>query len=190
MELESYTPVNIVVGRFQPLTNGHIKCINDTFKNTGLTTILIIVNTDETRISTYNPFPTEMLIDMYMNICMSHPHIEGFVITSNADIVKNTEKLKEYGYIAAAWTCGEDRYDSYKKMVQNYYEKSFITNDFTLYCIPRNKNDISATSVRNDILNNNYNNFINKTPFNILPKKMGRRYFNIMHEQISKINKK
>ena len=26
---------NIVIGRFQPLTNGHVKCINETYKKYG-----------------------------------------------------------------------------------------------------------------------------------------------------------
>ena len=39
--------VNVMVGRFQPLTNGHLKCVETAWEKKGVPTVLCMVNTKE-----------------------------------------------------------------------------------------------------------------------------------------------
>lgn len=135
--------VNILVGRFQPFTLGHLKCIQYIYKTRGLKTVLCMIETNKT--DDKKPFLTKILMPFYKKLVKAHEEIEGIVLVKNADIVKIGEELGALGLTAKTWTCGTDRYSSYSKMVQKYAPDTEVVE------IKRDDDDVSATAVRQSL---------------------------------------
>lgn len=134
------TGVNILVGRFQPFTLGHLKCIQHIYKTRGIKTVLCMIETTKT--DDKKPFLTKVLMPYYRRLVKAYEEIEGIILVKNADIVKIGEELGALGLTAATWTCGTDRYESYSKMVQKYAPSVEVVE------IKREDSDVSATEVR------------------------------------------
>ena len=134
------TKVNILVGRFQPFTLGHLKCVQNIYKTRGLKTVLCMIETNKT--DDKKPFLTKVLMPFYKKLVKAYEEIEGLILIKNADIVKIGEELGALGLTAATWTCGTDRYDSYSKMVSKYAPDTEVVE------IKRTDDDVSATAVR------------------------------------------
>lgn len=189
---EGYTPINIMVGKFQPLHNGHIKCMQEIYENTGVKTVILITRTEANRVNWQKPFSSQNLTHMYANIIQTgeYPFIEGFSIIDNADIVKNTKDLKEMGYLPVSWVCGSDRFSQYKKMFEAYKKDAWVSEDFKVFSIERTPcNNLSSSLVRTYIQKGLYKEFIKNTPFSSLPDRMSQRYFYTLQRYIHELNK-
>lgn len=159
--------VNIFVGRFQPFTAGHYKCVLEAKRKTGLPTVICMINVSEAKVDKKHPFTTEMLVDLYNDLFTGNKNIAGVVPVINADIVKIGGILKGMGYEIASWTCGTDRYDSYSTMADKYHDRAGLSDDFQMIEVKRDESspdNISATMVRNSLLNNNRAEFDRLTP--------------------------
>lgn len=154
--------VNIIIGRFQPITKGHIKCIEVAYQQLHIPTIIVMIEpkTQDAR----HPFVVYELIDMYKRMFKNDPKIIDIITTKNADIVKIGSLLYEKGYQVAGWVCGTDRYASYKKMTDKYHDQAHLSDDFQLIEIKRTDEDVSATSLRQALLNDDYETFIRLFP--------------------------
>lgn len=184
MNIKTYKPCALMVGRFQPITNGHIKCINYAYKTYGLPTVLLIIETHEDKADIKKPFPTALTMSCLREI---FPYMENVLDCSyvkNANIIDNSEHLFEIGYKPFIWICGEDRFESYNKMVERYKDRLYCSNDFKVIQIPRTANDISATKVRDAILNDEYEYFCNNTPYGKLPVYKSVQIFNQLKKQL------
>lgn len=159
--------VNILMGRFQPITLGHIKCAEEMWRKKGLKTLLLVVNT--TKEDEKHPFTTSLLIPYYEKLGKEFDYIAGYVIVKNADIVINIGVCRDAGFEPVTWSCGSDRYASYKMMVDKYGEKAGLSPDFEVVEIKRGDEDISATRVRNALLKNDRKTFEKLTPKTIHP---------------------
>lgn len=188
-EYEGYVPVNIIVGRFQPLTSGHIKCAEEIYRKTGLKSVLCMIQTPANKVNPAKPFSTNQLSYMYANILATsaYPFIAGFMSVTSANIVANNQQLMNNGFIAASWSCGTDRYDSYRKMAQNYAKEANVLDGFKVYEIKRTKNDINATAIRYFISSNDYASFIKYTPFKVLNRQESRKCFDQLMVQLTKV---
>jgi nicotinic acid mononucleotide adenylyltransferase len=145
--------VNIIVGRFQPLTNGHLRCAREVYKATGNRTVLLVIET--TKPDDRHPFRTSDLARLLTDTCKNTDYLAGWILVKNADIVKNAELLRASGYNPVSWSCGTDRYQSYSKMVERYKDKAGLPDDFHVIEIHRTDDDISATKVRQYISDGN-----------------------------------
>ena len=134
------TGVNILVGRFQPFTLGHLKCVQNIYRTRGLKTVLCMVETIKT--DDKKPFLTKILMPFYKKLVKTYEEIEDIILVKNADIVKIGEELGALGLTAKTWTCGTDRYESYSKMAKKYAPDTEVVE------IKRNDDDVSATTVR------------------------------------------
>lgn len=134
------TKVNILVGRFQPFTNGHLKCIQNVYKNRGIKTVICMIET--TKVDDRHPFLTKIILPYYKKLVKNYEEIEDIILIKSADVVKIGEELGALGLTAATWTCGTDRVQSYSRMVTKY------APDTELVEIKRNDDDVSATAVR------------------------------------------
>lgn len=143
--------VNIMVGRFQPITTGHLKCVNEIQKKTGNPVILCMIETIKT--DERHPFPSKFLVPYYKQL-----PIENIVTVKNADIVKISEQLEDYQI--SGWVAGTDRYDSYKKMATKYAREADLADDFSMIEIPRTDSDVSASKLRECIKNDDYEGFL------------------------------
>lgn len=157
--------VNILMGRFQPITMGHIKCAETAWKEKGVKTILLIVDT--TKEDAKHPFATTMLISTYKKLNKEFDYIADVIVVKSADIVKNIELCREAGYEPISWSCGTDRVDSYKKMIAKYGPQIGLADDFEVIEIKRSDDDISATQVRNALLKGDTKTFEKLTPKSI-----------------------
>lgn len=142
------TSVNIIIGRFQPITKGHLKCAEYAFKQNGCKTVLCMVETLESKVDERHPFPSDMLVPMYRDLLKSNKYVVDIVLVKNADIVKIAEQLREKHYVISSWACGTDRYPSYKAMADKYAERAGLAENFEVIEIKRTGTDISATKLR------------------------------------------
>lgn len=182
------TPVNIIVGRFQPLTDGHMKCIDAAYKQLGLKTIICMVDTPEEKVDKRHPFSTSILIPIYAELSSTYKNILKIVIVKNADIVKISEAIGD-DYEISAWTCGADRYDAYKNMTDKYKEQAHLAKDFQMIEVKRGDDDISATKVRTALVDGDVKTFDKLTPYNTLKSylKTPNEVYDILRQEILKL---
>lgn len=180
--------VNIFVGRFQPFTAGHYKCVLEAKARTGLPTVICMMNIPESKLDKKHPFTTEMLVDLYSDLFRSDKNIADVVPVASADIVKIGQLLNSMGYEIAAWTCGSDRVDTYRRMSTNYHDQAGLSDDFELVEVMRDETseeNISATKVRNCLLDDDRAGFDRMTPMG--PNK--DVLYNTLRRQIRKVYK-
>jgi FAD synthase len=183
--------VNIVLGRFQPFTNGHMACIEQAFDETGYPTVICMIDTPETKVDEKHPFASSILLPIYTELFSKNSKVADIVLVKSADIVKIGELLWEKGYQIGSWSCGTDRLSTYTRMSTNYAEKAHLTSDFKMIEVKRGDEDISATKVRQALIDNDYKTFVAMTPLTTLRARLaGKECYNTLREQVLKIYNK
>ena len=150
------TKVNIVLSRFQPFTNGHLKCCTNVFKQRGLKTVLCVIDTikpDEK-----HPFLTKMMWSALKSLVKEYEEIQDIVLVKNADIMRIGEAIASKGYSVATWSCGTDRINDYTKMCKKYAPEVEVIE------IHREDSDVSCSQVRALIKQGKENEFKELTP--------------------------
>ena len=184
-------PVNITIGRFQPFTNGHMACVQRAFDQLGIPTVICMIDTPDSKVDEKHPFPSSMLLPLYKNLFKKNDMIEDIILVKNANIVDIGETLFNMGYQIKSWSCGTDRFDSYDKMAKRYAEQAHLSDDYQTLEIKRSDEDISATKVRQAILDDDYKTFVAMTPLVTLQSRLqGKECYNELREQLLKIYKK
>lgn len=177
--------VNIMIGRFQPFTNGHMKCVDQAWNELKIPTIIAMVNTKDEKVDEKHPFPSSMLEPLYNKAFNKNPRIEKIILVKNANIVEIGETLYNEGYEIRSWTCGTDRIESYKKMSDKYHDQAHLADDFEMIEIKRSDEDISATKARQALLDDDKKTFASLTP---LVKIADRGdVYNQLREQLLKV---
>lgn len=183
--------VNIIIGRFQPITTGHIKCAIEAFnKNGGHRTVLCMIDTPEAKVDSRHPFPSSMLMGIYKKLFNSRDKshcIEDIILVKNADIVKIAEALAEKGYEPVSWSCGTDRYASYKSMAERYADKAGLPEDFKVIEIKRTDDDVSATKLRAALLADDKKTFFASFPTVHLSARLETDIYKELRTQILKV---
>lgn len=142
--------VNVIVGRFQPFTLGHIKGAEEVWKKYHLKTVFLIIDTPQAKTDSRHPFPSDTIIKD--NIDCDEKWMGGMYPIRNADIGKIASICREHGYEPVMWTCGTDRVKAYSFQVQEKYIKMYdLDPDFKINEIRRGDEDISATAVRQSL---------------------------------------
>lgn len=162
-------PVNIFVGRFQPFTLGHTKVIEQLYRENNLPTVIILVKSKKKgrEDSFKRPYSEEMQIRMIQKVKRDYP-IEDVIVLPNAAIDKIFNELRP-DYEPVLWGTGTDRMKSYGYQVnrQEYRDDLNVHPDFSLFEIKRTGKNISATKVRNALLDNDKEKFERYTPNSI-----------------------
>ncbi len=184
--------VNIVIGRFQPFTNGHLKCVEEAWNKLNVPTIICMINTKDEKVDEKHPFPSSLLLPLYNDAFKKNKMIEKVVLVTNADIVKMGELLKNDDYQICSWTCGTDRYESYSRMSEKYHEQAGLSDDFQMIEVKRGDEDISATKVRQALLNDDKKTFDKMTPFGSLSQHLKGKesVYEALKAQINKVMNK
>lgn len=154
--------VNIMVGRFQPFTLGHLKCLNGIKNALGVPTMLCVIpgNGDDK-----HPFMGSVQDEMYDKLKEANPDlIADVVYVKNAFIESWLVPAKERGLEPVSWTCGNDRIDAYRNMIEKHGEKYGLSPEFQVYLVDRGDDNISATSVRESLLEDNKEKFMAEMP--------------------------
>lgn len=156
--------VNVLIGRFQPFTNGHMKCVEEAYSQ-GLPTVVVQIATKKT--DRRHPFDDQLMSEVMENIMHTDKRIVDYITSKNADIVAIGEVLRGKGYSIASWTCGSDRIDAYTNMSTRYHDKAGLTDDFKMIEVKRSDEDISATKVRDAIQKDDRHTFDKLTPIGV-----------------------
>lgn len=183
--------VNIMIGRFQPLTFGHLKCVDEAWNDLKIPTIIAMIDTKEEKVDEKHPFPSNMLLDLYNDVLAKSSKIEKIILVKNANIVEIGMRLYEEGYEIKSWTAGTDRIDSYKKMAEKYHDQAHLSDDFKMIEIKRSDEDISATKARQALLDNDEKMFASLTPLSSIKSRLkNNKAFNILRAQLLKVYNK
>ena len=154
--------INIIIGRFQPFTLGHLKCAQEAQKELGVPTVLCVIET--TKQDARHPFLTTQIADTLDEMCKKEESLAGWVLVKNADIVKNTEILRENGFNPISWSCGTDRFNDYNRMATRYKNDAGLDDNFRVIEVKRGDDDISATKAREALMNNDQNAYQKLVP--------------------------
>ncbi len=115
--------VNVIVGRFQPFHNGHLKMIQQLKKENGLPSILAVVHPGHNS-SGKSPF-NEDLVNKYMKSVVSDHSdcISGYFLINRGLLGVIYGKSKQHGFIPKAFGAGDDRFEDLKKQSE-YLKKA------------------------------------------------------------------
>lgn len=179
--------INIIVGRFQPLTRGHQKCIQSIYKETGRPVMVCMIGVPDDKVDQRHPFKTSTLLPLYEDLFGDMKEVAGFRVVKNANIIQIGSDLYNEGYEVSGWVCGTDRVASYQKMVDKYHDKAMLSDDFRLLEIKRTDDDISATKLREALLKGDEKGFYRGSPSISLSKYLRVDYYGILKNEIDKI---
>ena len=160
-------PVNIFVGRFQPFTLGHAKVLETIHKQNGYDVIVFLIKAknkkkgDEFR----KPYSEDLQVKMFKQVQKQYKFLKEIIILDRAAIDYMFNALRPK-YEPVLWGTGSDRIKSYSGQVYNddYRDQLNVRADFGMYEIPRTDDNISATKVRNAMLDGNEKDFRAMTP--------------------------
>lgn len=181
--------VNIMIGRFQPFTNGHMKCVNEAWNKFHIPTIIAMIETKKEKLDEKHPFSSELLVPLYDSIFKKNPRIEKIILVKSANIVEIGEKLFNDGYEIKSWTCGTDRLAAYTKMATNYHDRAHLADDFEMLEIKRSDEDISATKARQALIDDDKKEFAALTPLLTIKErtKSGDSVYDVLRKQLLKV---
>lgn len=180
--------VNIIIGRFQPFTYGHLKCVEEAWKVKHLKTVVVMIDTPDSKVDAKHPFPSSLLMPIYKEVFTKTGKIVDIILVKSADIVKIGEELQSRGYEIGSWACGTDRVDAYQKMSDKYHDQAHLADDFEIVEIKRTADDISATKARKALLDDDLNTWKKITPlYNLREKLEGNKIYKELQAQIQKV---
>lgn len=154
--------VNLLVGRFQPFHNGHLKMAKIMKEKNDLPSIVAVVHPGHNK-SGNSPF-NEDLVSKYMeSVVKEHDGlIEGYFIVKRGLLGVIYGAAKEHGYKVNLIGSGEDRMENYKKQAE-YLKKSGgdFPKEIEIFETPRLT---SGSEVRNSISNEDFLKFKKLVP--------------------------
>ena len=158
--------VNMFVGRFQPFTLGHAKVVETIYKQNGYPVVILLVKAKNKKKedSFKRPYDEATQVAMINRLKGKLPIEDIFVIpTGGIDTMFNAMRPK---YEPVLWGTGSDRMKTYGYQVdkQEYRDALDVRDDFGLFEIPRTGKNISATQVRNAMLDGDEKLFKKLTP--------------------------
>lgn len=159
--------VNMFVGRFQPFTLGHAKVLEAIHKENGYPVVVFLIKAkskkkgDEFR----KPYSEDLQIKMFKQVQKQYKFLKEIIVLDRGAIDYMFNALRPK-YEPVLWGTGTDRMKSYGYQVNNdsYRDQLNCRADFGLFEIPRNDNNISATQVRNALLDGDEKEFKKTTP--------------------------
>jgi len=159
-------PVNMFVGRFQPFTLGHAKVIENMQKQNGYPVVIFLIKskTKKKEDAFSRPYDEDTQVRMLEALKSTYPIQDVFILPSaGIDLMFNELRPK---YEPVLWGTGTDRMKTYSYQVdkEEYRNDLNVRPDFGLFEITRGDNDVSATQVRNAMLEDDEKTFKKLTP--------------------------
>ena len=168
------TKVNIVVGRFQPPTLGHIKLLRQLHAVNSLPVVVVQVRSKS---GEKTPFENELITRIWMDITKQYKFIAGVVETQTGFIYNILDALRPL-YEPVLWGTGSDRLKDYDRQISKYGPEANVLKEFQPYEVKRTGKNISATKVRNAIMEDN------ETEFKKLTPKAEHRYYKQLRAEL------
>ena len=144
--------VNIFPGRFQPFHSGHLRCCEDIYKENGNPVVILYMST--TKFDKRKPFNNEIIKEELEIVKKNNDFIIDIFEIKNPLAISMINLCNEHGYNPTTWIAGEDRIESYQKMLNGIRNPDIIKPELVKterYC--------SATEVREAILRGDMKTF-------------------------------
>ena len=155
--------VNVIIGRFQPFHNGHLKMARVMKKKNDLPTFVIVVYPGHNK-SGKSPF-NENTIKHYMDAVVSNNNeIEGYFIVSRGLLGSAINKLVKDGYDPRLVGTGDDRSDDYKKQMDYIKVSDLKDNLHKSFSLEKTPRLTSATRVRAALKDEDFSTFKKLVP--------------------------
>lgn len=154
--------VNVLIGRFQPFHNGHLKMVKSMKKENGLPCLIAVVHPGHNT-SGKSPFDEDLVKKYMESVVRENPEdICGFFIVSRGLLGVIYGTAKSHGFRVKSIGAGDDRIMDYKKQVE-YLKKngSDFPKDMEIIKTPRST---SGTEVREKIKNEDFTSFKKLVP--------------------------
>jgi nicotinamide mononucleotide adenylyltransferase len=160
-------PVNIFVGRFQPFTLGHVKVFEQMYKKNGYPVVVFLARGGKPD-PEKRPFDEDLQQAMFAEMTKQYPFLEAAFVVPNAGIDTLFATVRPV-YEPMLWGYGTDRKRAYDVMINNpkYREELGVDPEFTGFEIKRTDDDVSASKVRNALMNSDETTFKKMTPKSI-----------------------
>jgi hypothetical protein len=154
--------VNLIVGRFQPFHDGHLKMAKFLKEKNGNPSVAVVVYPGHNK-SGKSPF-NEDTIKKYMDgVIRDEKEVIDYIIVQRGLIGSAIVKLLEKGYKPNLIGAGEDRMDDYTKQLE-YVKKSDIGDQMQDLKLVQTPRVTSATKVREAIKDGDYSGFKKLVP--------------------------
>ena len=150
-EVETY---GVMFGRFQPLTLGHMRGIEQMINEVDKGIVYIVKGEKSSDDKDKNPFSAETQLKLLKEVLPEHIDAQISKSAFYPDIINEIDAIDFKIY------SGTDRYQTYKKML--IYVEDIKSAE--VIQIKRSDDDISATKVRNALKNNDEKTFKELTP--------------------------
>ena len=144
--------VNIILGRFQPFTLGHLSMAEAGAKKNRLPSVVLLVRSKKAA-DARHPFSDTLIEDELKTVAENYPGlIAGVHTVGSADIQFIAETCAKYGYMPHLWITGDDHSKAYSNMLtgtkkgtdktyKEYYKDEYKLPDgfldFSLLTLPR-----------------------------------------------------
>lgn len=154
--------VNLLIGRFQPFHNGHLKMAKTLKEKNDLPSVAVVVYPGHNK-SGKSPFSGETIKKYMDGVVGDEEDLVDYLIVPRGLIGSSIVKLLAMGYKPQIIGAGEDRINDYTKQIE-YVKKSEIgeqMQDLKLVQTPRTT---SATKVREEIGDGDYAGFKKLVP--------------------------
>ena len=147
--------VNIVIGKFQPFNNGHLKLIKKANQSNGLPVVIMVVNGPKS-------FIKGEIMDKMMSIVSDElpDVIDSYKYIDN-DLLSSAIEGLEGKYNPKTLTIGTKRLDNYLLQSRSLKKRKKLDKDFILQTAPE---WVSSSEILNDLGEKNYLNFKKNVP--------------------------
>ena len=154
-------PVNVIIGRFQMLTNGHLAMAKELEKENGLPSVYIYIRSKSGKNSVFS----DKLTNNYMEDAVKgQKNMRDTWSMSASFIPVIIMETQRRGYNPVLLGAGPDRTKTYEAMVKKMKNVT-LHSDFKVHGFKeRLEGGISATKVRNAILDDDIKTFKKNTP--------------------------
>ena len=153
-EKKDLKDVNLLVGRFQPFHNGHLKMAKFLKEKNNFPSVAVVVYPGHNK-SGKSPFKEDTIKKYMDGIVRDESEIADYIIVQRGLIGSAIVKLLEKGYKPHLIGAGEDRVDDYTKQLE-YVKKSEIGEEMKDLKLIKTPRVTSATKVREAIADDNY----------------------------------
>lgn len=159
--------VNMFVGRFQPFTLGHAKVLQSLHEQNGFPVVVFLVKakTAKAEDALKRPYDEATQMKMFKAVQRQYKFLKDIIVVPFAAIDTLFNELRPK-YEPVLWGTGTDRIAAYSGQAykDTYREQLNVLPEFGMHEIHRTDDDISATAVRNAMLNDDKREFERMTP--------------------------
>jgi len=147
--------VNIVIGKFQPFNNGHLKLIKKANQSNGLPVVIMVVNGSKN-------FIKGEIMDKMMSIVSSElPNVVDSFKYIDDDLLSSALNGLGEKYNPKTLTVGTKRLDNYLLQARSLKKRKKLDKDFVLQTAPE---WVNSKEILNDLGEKNYLNFKKNVP--------------------------